>query len=178
MAKTEILRSFVQLGENIRTNINRDELIQSALNENAWFTRQSIEKAFEGLSNYLNADKLEQWSSSYPFTKNTQKIGLVMAGNIPFVGFHDLLSVLVSGHKAVVKLSSDDRVLMRWVIEELIAINPQLQHRIFITDLLKDIEAVIATGSNNTARYFDYYFSKYPHIIRKNRNAVAVLDGT
>ena len=100
-----------------------------------------------------------------------------MAGNIPLVGFHDLITVFIAGHKALVKLSGKDTILMEYVINLLYHINPEIKNRIKIAERLNDIDAIIATGSNNSYRYFEYYFGKYPHIIRKNRNGVAVLTG-
>lgn len=109
--------------------------------------------------------------------KYRQKIGLIMAGNIPLVGFHDLLSVFVSGHTSLIKLSSKDEVLMNFMINKLTEIDPGISDLIKTVDRLPDIDAVIATGSNNSYRYFEYYFGKVPHIIRKNRNSVAILSG-
>jgi hypothetical protein len=100
-----------------------------------------------------------------------------MAGNIPLVGFHDFLSVLMSGNIAVIKLSSDDNRLLPVLIEMLLLLQPELDERIFIVDRIKNIDAVIATGSNNSARYFEKYFGHLPNIIRKNRTSVAVLNG-
>ena len=104
-------------------------------------------------------------------------MGIIAAGNIPLVGLHDVLCVLLTGHRALVKLSADDEVLMKFVFEQLVTANPLLGQYIQVADKLENIDAAIATGSNNTARYFEYYFGKYPHIIRKNRNSIAVLTG-
>ena len=101
-----------------------------------------------------------------------------MAGNIPAVGFHDVLCVLLNGDSALIKLSSKDTVLLKFLLEKLIEINPGFSSKIQYAERLKDFDAVIATGSDNTSRYFEYYFGKYPHIIRKNRTSVAILDGT
>jgi len=106
-----------------------------------------------------------------------RSIGLILAGNIPIVGFHDILCVLASGHKALIKLSSHDQKFIPYLLNKLIEIEPGFELQISYIDRLKDFDAVIATGSNNTSRYFDYYFSKVPHIIRKNRNSVAILNG-
>ena len=100
-----------------------------------------------------------------------------MAGNIPLVGFHDFLTVLITGNVLVAKTSKEDNLLIKKIAEILIAIEPEFKSKIVFTDKLENFDAVIATGSNNTARYFEYYFGKYPNIIRKNRNSVAVLTG-
>lgn len=121
--------------------------------------------------------KLNDWSKGLVPPKHPKNIGIIMAGNIPLVGFHDLLSVLISGHNAIVKTSSKDDVLIEFVINFLKDSNEDLKHAIQKVDRLKNHEAVIATGSNNTARYFKYYFREIPHIIRKNRTSVAVLEG-
>ena len=152
-------------------------IFQRAKAENAWFTPKNVLAAFEGLMAYLDEIQLDKWLSQYPSTTKPQKIGVVMAGNIPMVGVHDLICVLISGHFLQTKLSSQDSFLMRFIIEKLIRLEPAFAERIEIVEQLKGFDAVIATGSDNTARYFDYYFSKYPNIIRKNRTSVAVLSG-
>jgi hypothetical protein len=109
--------------------------------------------------------------------KHPKRVGIVMAGNIPLVGFHDFLSVFLTGHKAVVKLSSKDDILLKHLAEKSKNFSPETDQYIVFQDMLKDCDAYIATGSNNTSRYFEYYFKKYPHIIRKNKTSVAVLTG-
>jgi hypothetical protein len=131
-------------------------------------------------SEALQEKKLDQWFDRYNIPENIQPktIGVVMAGNIPLVGFHDFISVLASGHRIKAKLSSNDRLLLPLLAKYLIYLNPEFQNLIeFVDEHLKDIDAVIATGSDNTSRYFEYYFGKYPHIIRRNRNSIAVLSG-
>ena len=106
-----------------------------------------------------------------------KKIGIVMAGNIPLVGFHDLLCVFISGHKALIKASAKDEVLIKHLVQKLNEWNSEINELVAFQEMLKNCDAYIATGSNNSARYFEYYFSKYAHIIRRNRTSVAVLDG-
>jgi hypothetical protein len=154
-----------------------DEVIQRAKAGNAWFTPKNVLVALEGVLAYLNEEQLDTWLNKCPIVSNPKKIGVVMAGNIPMVGVHDLICVLLSGHSLQAKLSSQDTFLMKFIIEKLVHIEPAFAQRIEIVEQLKGFDAVIATGSDNTARYFDYYFGKYPHIIRKNRTSVAVLDG-
>jgi hypothetical protein len=154
-------------------------LIGSAHQYNAWFTPQSAQMAVHAIAVMLNKRDLEKWlenESGNPEIK-MHSIGLILAGNIPIVGFHDILCVLASGHKALIKLSSQDQKFIPYILNKLIEIEPAFQLQISYIDRLKDFDAVIATGSNNTSRYFDYYFSKVPHIIRKNRNSVAILNG-
>ncbi|NND77836.1 MAG: acyl-CoA reductase [Flavobacteriales bacterium] len=148
---------------------------------NQWFTQQNIDLAFKGLGNMLEENKAVEWLSKYvqkfPATEE-KKVGVIMAGNIPLVGFHDMMCVLISGHKALCKMSSDDNVFYPLIKEQLVSWNNEWEDKICLIDeKLEGHEAVIATGSNNTARYFEYYFKEVPHIIRKNRNAVAILDG-
>lgn len=152
-------------------------LVYSAQNSNAWFTPDEVRKAVRALNNMLNANDLEAWFKDIIITTKPKRIGLILAGNIPMVGFHDVLSVLATGNIALIKLSSSDDKLLPALLTELIAIEPLLGEQIVYTDRLKDFDAIIATGSNNTSRYFDYYFGKVPNIIRKNRNSVAVLTG-
>lgn len=154
-------------------------LIENQKHYNGWFTESEVFFSIQSWSNALTKENLDKWLSSYEIPEKSSKtIGLILAGNIPLVGFHDFLSVLVSGHKALVKLSSNDQKLLPFLAEYLTKINPELQNRIEFTDeRLQGFDAVIATGSNNTARYFEYYFKTKPSIIRKNRNSVALLTG-
>ncbi|MEO5947310.1 MAG: acyl-CoA reductase, partial [Chitinophagaceae bacterium] len=153
---------------------------QSAFLNNNWFTGDFVDLAFRQISTqYLKKEKLENWAGNYDTRDNFsgKRIGVVMAGNIPLVGLHDLICCFIMGHKCVAKLSSKDTVLMQYVISYLAEIAPETSKYMEVSTLLKDCDAYIATGSNNTARYFEYYFSKYPNIIRKNRTSVAILSG-
>lgn len=154
-------------------------LIENQKHHNGWFTQDQICFAVKSWAEALTRKSLDQWLSAYQITEKQPKtIGLVLAGNIPLVGFHDFLSVLVSGHKALVKTSSNDKQLLPFLAKYLIKASPELENRIEFTDeKLQGFDAVIATGSNNTSRYFEYYFKDKPNIIRKNRNSVAVLTG-
>ena len=154
---------------------------------NPWFTPQFIDMATGNIAkHFLDKQKLENWTSSYKIeTVAPKKIGIVMAGNIPLVGFHDFLCVFISGHKAIIKASSKDEVLIKHLTQKLIewsvrtpSENKELNEMIVFQEMLKDCDAYIATGSNNSARYFEYYFKKYQHIIRRNRTSVTILDGS
>ena len=189
------LTTLIELGRCIDKLISMDaaeanglavqfKLFETAVNrsnaENPWFTRSNVILAFKGIVKLLEENALRAFYSQYPISStndNKKRIGLVMAGNIPMVGFHDLMCILLSGNIAVVKLSSVDKILMNYLFDLMLSIDPGLKQSIVIVDKLSGIDAVIATGSNNSSRYFEYYFGKYPHIIRKNRNAVAVLTG-
>jgi hypothetical protein len=150
----------------------------SAESTNAWFTAENIKKSILSFAEMLNEADLTIWFKSVKFSTSPKKVGLILAGNIPMVGLHDVLSVLATGNVALIKLSSADDKLIKAIITELIKIEPAFEDKIQYVERLKDFDAVIATGSNNSSRYFDYYFSKVPNIIRKNRNSVAVLDGS
>jgi len=152
-------------------------LILSASNSNAWFTAEEVERALNSLHKMLNQQDLETWFKDIQISETPKKVGLILAGNIPMVGFHDVIAVLATGNTALIKLSSADDKLVPALLAELIKIEPLLSDRIVYVERLKDFDAVIATGSNNTSRYFDYYFGKGPNIIRKNRNSVAVITG-
>jgi hypothetical protein len=155
---------------------------ENAERQNGWFTQLFIDTAVQNVTaNFLNRDKLQAFAAAYAIPgnrPNPKNVGLVMAGNIPMVGFHDWLCVFLSGHNAVVKLSSKDHVLIAGIIEKLSDWNDEIRQQTSFPGMLKGCDAYIATGSNNSARYFDYYFSKYPHIIRRNRTAVAILTGS
>jgi hypothetical protein len=179
MNLAERKNSFLSLRVALE-NLQADELeniFHCAAAENPWFTTGNLLAAFQGLMHYLDENTFTNWLNQYPEIKNPKKIGVVMAGNIPMVGVHDLICVLVSGHHLQVKLSSQDSFLMSLLINKLIKIAPEFAQSIEVVERLKGFDAVIATGSDNTARYFDYYFNKYPTIIRKNRTSVAVLHG-
>lgn len=150
---------------------------------NPWFTMPHVAQAIASLGEMLEQAKLSKWVEGYPQLKNTpreiRQIAVVMAGNIPLVGFHDFLCVLLSGHSVLGKLSSQDKILPVALAQLLIEKEPDFSSRIaFSEGPIKGFDAIIATGSNNSARYFEYYFGKYPNIIRKNRSSVAILDGT
>ncbi|HWD89645.1 MAG TPA: acyl-CoA reductase [Mucilaginibacter sp.] len=152
--------------------------IQNECHYNAWFTPDSVAHALKATGQMLNMDDLQNWLSKYDIKSyDPKKTGLVLAGNIPLVGFHDILCVLVSGNIAQIKASSQDSRLIAHVLKKLVAIEPAFDERFKFSERLENFDAVIATGSNNTSRYFEYYFGKVPHIIRKNRNSVAVLTG-
>ncbi|EDM42910.1 hypothetical protein SCB49_11457 [unidentified eubacterium SCB49] len=154
-------------------------LIRQANAHNGWFTEENIVFALNSWSAALTNENLTKWTSNYTFKEKAPKtIAIVMAGNIPLVGFHDFLSVLISGNHVQVKMSSNDTVLLTFVAKLLVEIAPEFKEAItFTKENLEKFDAVIATGSNNTAKYFEHYFNKYPNIIRKNRNSVAVITG-
>lgn len=155
-----------------------NKLIDSALVYNGWFIKEFVEEAIRNIGNILEEGSINDFTKNIPEPKQQKTIAVIMAGNIPMVGFHDLMCVLLSGHKLLLKLSSDDNVLMPFFIKLLEYYEPSITENIkFSEGKLTDFHAVIATGSNNTATHFQYYFGKYPNIIRKNRTSVAVLTG-
>ena len=197
MSQKEIINAFIELGQFLQqfslqnttenSNVKNNDtffndfiqLIDLSQSHNGWFTPEQVHFAIESWAEALTEENLNQWLTPYLYTEREPKtVGLILAGNIPLVGFHDFLSVLVSGHKVLVKLSSNDQKLLPFLAKYLISVAPQLADRIrFTEDKLENFDAVIATGSNNTARYFEFYFKNKPNIIRKNRNSVAVLNG-
>lgn len=190
------IRAFIELGTAIglavkhcKTDINAlnadakaiFESIETAGFHNPWFTPENVSFALKTWSEALTEDLLNSWISKYKSnieTSKTKRIAVIMAGNIPVVGFHDFLCTLLCGHHFIGKLSSGDKILLPAVAGVLCRIEPGFAPMIeFTENTINDFDAIIATGSNNTARYFEYYFSKYPNIIRKNRNGVAVISG-
>ena len=189
--------SFVELGKFLsqftlneqvhRTDVLHNDLYFEKFNDllslsqshNGWFTPEQVYFAVESWAKALREDNLNKWLSAYDLSEVKPKtVGLILAGNIPLVGFHDFLSVLITGHKVLVKASSNDQHLIAFLADYLISIEPKLSYYISFTDgKLENFDAIIATGSNNTARYFEFYFKDKPSIIRKNRNSVAVLNG-
>ena len=162
---------------------NNEKLIQvkqKAFEKNKWFTEEFINLSLQNISTqFLNPNKLKSWVNHYHLDDNIQSktVGVVMAGNIPLVGFHDFLCVFISGHKQKIKLSEKDTVLMTHIIEKFTEWNPDVQNVVQVNDILKNCDAYIATGSNNSLRYFKYYFGKYPSVIRGNKTSVAILSG-
>jgi Acyl-CoA reductase (LuxC) len=168
---------------------------QKAFFENGWFIPEFIDLATKNIAdNFLRKEKLAAWVSHYArqpresfaaspgapvedSSKEPRTVGIVMAGNIPLVGFHDFLSVFASGHKMAMKASSKDKILIKHLVDVLIAWEPKINEQVYFSEMLKNCDAYIATGSNNTSRYFEYYFGKYSHIIRRNKTSVAVLTG-
>ncbi len=154
--------------------------INQAIIYNGWFNKDFVRTAIEKISSGLNEESLQDWLKDYNVKySEPKKILVIMAGNIPMVGFHDFISVLLSGNKFVGKCSEQDNRLLPLIAEILIEIESDFKDRIaFVAGRDKDFDAVIATGSDNSARYFNHYFSKNPNIIRKNRTSIAVLDGS
>jgi len=191
MELSKRIRSFVQLGKFLKSYNDEDnlnelgkklrEIVKNDHIENPWFTESNINKSIEAIANSLAPNKIQKWIEQYPGLEKSHdplKIGVITAGNIPLVGFHDFITVLISGNQFVGKLSSKDNRLLKLISEYLITLDNEFKELItFIENRLENFDAIIATGSNNTSRYFDYYFGKYPNIIRKNRSSVAVLNG-
>jgi hypothetical protein len=190
MKLTERIESFSELGEILRNCLrgksgrfssDLEKLIYNQQFINPWFTPENVRMAVNAISDEITYENLTKWTNSYPAldsVSSPENVGVMMAGNIPLVGFHDLLSVLISGNNVIAKTSSQDPELIVFIGDVLSRINPGFRDKITFTDgLLKGFDAVIATGSNNSSRYFEYYFGKYPRIIRKNRNSVAVIEG-
>ena len=181
----ELMQAYTN-GELLKSNSSLNDKFENAViragSANGWFTADNIKHAIMSLGKMLENAKLSIWleryKSGFKTRRNIKTVGVIMAGNIPAVGFHDLLCVLISGNNILVKSSSVDNILIRFFTDLLIEIEPEFENFIrYSEDKLKDFDAVIATGSNNSSRYFEYYFGKYPHIIRKNMNAVALLTG-
>lgn len=177
------ISALVSLGNLIRANIDSEDFknkIEISYDHNGWFTAQNVRFALISIADkFLVAEKLEKWISAYPLKQVLpKKVGLILAGNIPMVGFHDILSVFISGHHASIKYSSKDKILIPFLLDLLAGIDPQTAEYFSAVENMKEIDAIIATGSDNTARYFEYYFRNHPHIIRKNRNSIAVFNGS
>lgn len=154
-------------------------VIDRQIHFNGWFSKKSVCESLLALGNQLTIESLTSWTSNYYFTENPKRVGVIMAGNLPLVGFHDFLCVLLSGHHIVAKMSSDDKTLLPVLTDLLIKFAPEIKANITLTEgRIGEIDAMIATGSNNSMRYFENYFGKYPHIFRKNRTSLAILDGT
>lgn len=157
---------------------NFDDVVKKQFYLNGWFTEKSVRNCLLAWSELLTKENLTSWCDSYKFSNNAKKVGIIMAGNIPLVGFHDFLAVLLSGNKAIIKLSSDDKTLLPAIVQMLVIFDETILNHFEISDgKLGDIDAIIATGSNNSLHYFQQYFGKYPNLFRKNRTSIAILKG-
>ncbi|MCB0665427.1 MAG: acyl-CoA reductase [Saprospiraceae bacterium] len=176
-----IKEAFVQLGKWIGEGDEElEKLVNKASIQNAWFTPENITTMLSSIQrNYLEANELDSWLGRYPerLPATPAKVALILAGNLPLVGFHDVLCVLISGHHALVKLSEKDDILLPGLLRKMEQWYPPIRERITFVDRIVNFDAVIATGSNQSAANFERYFSRYPNIIRKNRNSVAILTG-
>ena len=196
MEKSRIINAFVvlgtilkELGENQAYSTKSaaltateyealNELIYREIHHNGWFTEASIRQAFREISAWLTTEQLSTWVEKYPSIQQEKNVAIIMAGNIPLVGFHDFLCVLLSGHKVICKLSSDDARMLPAIAKCLFHFEPELEGRIRFSDRkLEGYDAVIATGSNNSMLHFEQYFSHVPHLFRGHRTSVAVLTG-
>ena len=175
--RIEILSKW---GAAISTDAGMEAAVHKASLYNSWFTVDNTQHMLKAITTqFLNKDALTQWLAKYqiPNEPSDIKVGIIMAGNLPLVGFHDLLCVLAVGQIASVKLSSKDEIMLPHLVKVLETVSPEMAARVEFAERLSGFDAVIATGGNNTGRYFEQYFGKYPHIIRRNRNSVAVLEG-
>jgi hypothetical protein len=193
----EIIKGFAQLGVMMRTlgknekwsdfssGLTKEE--HEALNEvilrqfhsNGWFIEQNVRASLSALGEQLTQENITAWASVYSFHSSPKKVGVIMAGNIPLVGFHDFLCVLISGNSVLCKLSSNDKSMLPALAHHLVQLVPELKNRIEFTEgRMNDMEAMIATGSDNSLQYFEQYFGKYPHVFRRNRTSLAILDGS
>ncbi|MFA7274348.1 MAG: acyl-CoA reductase [Crocinitomicaceae bacterium] len=197
MKKQELVAIFTQLGKVCRelgegnewksfeigvTEPEFEKLIYTVNRQfvyNGWFTKENVQRALLDWSNLLTEEKMNAWLSNYSFAENPKKIGIIMAGNIPLVGFHDFASIVLSGHLAICKLSTDDNTLLPALMDVMVNWNPDFANHFRLTaGKLGEIDAMIATGSNNSIQHFEQYFGHLPHIFRNNRTSIAILDGT
>ena len=178
LTREQRINAFVKLGQFLQSDeLKNSPIIDSAVHKNAWYTKPNILQQIHAIAQNLTHDQLEKWLKDVPNQDIDKSVGLVLAGNLPLVGFHDIMCVLLAGFTAKIKVSSDDAGLTKFILDQLIEIEPQFAKKIQLLDKLENFDLVIATGSNNSARYFEYYFGKKPNIIRKNRNSLSVLSG-
>lgn len=177
MVPGKILEAFRLAAANHMVDAEWKLAKERATIKNPWFTEKYIDQSLNQWLEALQADAVSAWRSQYPVKETDKVVGIIMAGNIPLVGMHDLFCCLEAGVKVRLKLSSDDEELPKYWIQKATEILPDLAERIEFSDSMKGVDAAIATGSNNSSRYFEYYFKNIPHVLRKNRNSVAVLSG-
>lgn len=173
-------QALIQFGKLLREALSQEAgsaVFSRAVASNLWFTEAHIRQAVTAWADSMREEEVMGWSGHDLVTAAPKEVGLILAGNIPLVGLHDVLCVLLSGHRARIKCSSDDAVLIPWACDLLAQCHPNWINQISFSDKLNGVEALIATGSNNSSRYFEYYFRNVPHIIRKNRHSVGILTG-
>jgi hypothetical protein len=183
MKLTDRISILTELGGYLAENSQEWQKVRKEASEqNPWFIPPFIETAVNNIrQQFLSPEKLAAWTQQYALNESLtghKTVGIVMAGNIPLVGFQDFLCVFISGHRQKIKMSSKDNVLIKHLVEWLHKNHPETREYIELSEMLKNCDAYIATGSDNSARYFEQYFAKYPHIIRRNRTSIAILDGT
>jgi Acyl-CoA reductase (LuxC) len=195
--KPDLIALFAQLGKVCKhlgegkewesfeigiTDVEYEKLLYTLNRQfihNGWFTKENVQRALRDWSYLLTQEKMEKWLFTYSFAEKPKRVGVIMAGNIPLVGFHDFASIVLSGNIAVCKLSSEDNTLLPALLDMMVQWNPEFaQHFVLTAGKIGEIDAIIATGSDNSVRYFEQYFGHLPHVFRKNRTSVAVLDGT
>ena len=188
----ERIQAFSDLGilfrensssQKIKTFQKWDSELNKLLNDsyqyNSWFTENNLKLSLKNWSAELNKKNIENWLENYKIElKSSKTVAIIMAGNVPIVGFHDLMCSLILGFKCTVKLSSDDKILIPLIVKFIQSRFDGFKEKVFFeNNILKNFDAVIATGSNNSHKYFEYYFGKYPNLLRKTRHSVAVLNG-
>jgi hypothetical protein len=183
MTLQERIDVMEELGDYMQNNGHEWQASKElAHRANPWFAPEFIEMAAENIvREFLQREKLENWVKQYNIPEekcDAVTVGLVMAGNIPMVGFHDMLCIFITGHAQRIKQSSKDTILIKHLVTKMIELKPEVQELISISENLKGCGAYVATGSNNSSRYFDYYFGRYPNIIRRNRTSISIIDGT
>ncbi|MEI8087942.1 MAG: acyl-CoA reductase, partial [Paludibacter sp.] len=190
MVLSKRIDAFAKLGELMLNfsaetettfSIALNKAVRRSCAENGWYTEALYHTAIENIGKMLSKQAINQWLEAYKLSDDSissKNVAIIMAGNIPLVGFHDFLCVLIAGNSVLAKLSHNDKCVLPVLADMLIRLEPEFATKIKFTESkLENFDAVIATGNNNSARYFDYYFKNYPHIIRQNRNSIAVLDG-
>jgi Acyl-CoA reductase (LuxC) len=174
--------AFGKLGDLLLSSYGKQLIVEwseKAYLKNNWFVPENVNMAINTIATcFLNKEELQAWLSEFDFSiSKNKKVGVIMAGNIPLVGFHDALAVLISGNKLFAKLSSQDDFLFKQLVSQLLILEPDFEPEIVYTEKMNDVDAIIATGSDNSSTYFEYYFKHIPNIIRKNRSSIAILNG-
>lgn len=178
MTKQQRIAAFAKLGEwLVHPDEETEQFVASLQYKNPWYTVDNVTRQMDAIGSSLRSEALNLWTKDYAAIDSDKTVGIVLAGNLPLVGFHDILCALIMGFNAQLKISSDDAGITTLVLDRLIQIEPLFADKVEAVDRLNNFDLVIATGSNNSARYFEYYFGQKPHIIRKNRNSIAVLTG-
>ena len=172
-----MIEAFVELGHRLKQFSEHREILDNAIAKNCWFTEQDILRSVEAIRlTMLQRHKLESWIAHYTPATTPKRVAVIMAGNIPLVGFFDLMCVILSGHECHYKPSSKDSVLMHHVVDELRSIRPDIA--IYDYSSTEHYDMAIATGGEDANRYFAHHFATTRSLLRSSRHSIAVLDGT
>ncbi len=173
-----LIESLCRLRDRLSLRYIPQRVAALAIQNNPWFTDFYIAQSLKAIQHWLHEETLRRYLLACPPAQAAKTIGIITAGNVPLVGFHDVMTALLCGHIAWVRASHQDRVLLEWVLQQWVELLPALAQRIAFVQAMERVDFLLATGSNNTARHLHAQHTHIPRLIRHNRFSVALLDGS